>query len=577
MALSFSATAGFIGVDTTYTNKTLQLPAISARNGRVITFKDKTGNAVNNPITLQVNIGAGDLFEDGGTTLVINQNYGFVTIVGRTDTWYVIQQSAVPVITLALGSTVNTSTLFVPLLDVPTTSTNQWFSFLASTQGTYFGGAPGLFNPLPSISTSQIFIADVTTSLLQQTSTNTITIEQEPSTSEPIIFDTYTGSTETYVIPEGSGTTRVYIEIYGAGGGNNDGDTHVGGRGGFFSGYVYVEEGDTLSIDIGKGGSLGGTGDSYTSGGDAGNPDVGQGGGATWVEGPAYIITAGAGGGAGPESDGAPGGGEVGGTADSLDGTVHGGQGGTQTDDGYGGDSWFGQTGEGSSIGGGGGGAGWLGGGGGGDDGIVGPGGGGGGSSGYDTAPGVVVTAVRNIIGGGSAPQTSGRVVIYLQHAPVRSGNYIEVRDGVSKFLLSRDMTMGINVLSNAPGYTLTVGGSTLMSSITTASLQLTDTVLNTDSYITTAGGYLYVNGNLVEGGGGGGISSVVASDPIDYVNSGGHVTLTFLSSYGQNLGTNYGYLSTYSNVVYMSTKRSITSSISGNLADALTLILFDL
>ena len=566
MALSFSATAGFIGVDTTYTDKTLQLPAISARNGRVITFKDKTGNAVNNPITLRVNIGAGDLFEDGGTTLVINQNYGFVTIVGRTDTWYVIQQSAVPVITLALGSTVNTSTLFVPLLDVPTTSTNQWFSFLASTQGTYFGGAPGLFNPLPSISTSQIFIADVTTSLLQQTSTNTITIEQEPSTSEPIIFE-YTGSTQTYVISEGSGITRVYVEIYGAGGGNNNGNTHVGGYGGFISAYVHVIEGDTLSIDIGKGGSLGGTGDNYSGGGGAGNANVGQGGGATSVQGgngdgQQYYLTAGGGGGAGPASDGAPGGGEVGGTADSLNGTVNGGQGGTQTADGSGGGSSNGLSGEGSSIGGGGGGAGYY---------------GGGGSSGYGEEVSGTVTAVRNIIGAGSYFQQNGRVVIYLQHAPVRSGNYIEVRDGVSKFLLSRDMTMGINVLSNAPGYTLTVGGSTLMSSITTASLQLTDTVLNTDSYITTAGGYLYVNGNLVEGGGGGGISSVVALDPIDYVNSGGHVTLTFLSSYGQNLGTNYGYLSTYSNVVYMSTKRSITSSISGNLADALTLILFDL
>jgi hypothetical protein len=575
MALSFSATAGFIGVDTTYSDKTLQLPAISARNGRVITFKDKTGNAANNQITLQVNIGAGDLFEDGGTTLVINQNYGFVTIVARTDTWYVIQQSAAPVITLALGSTVNTSTLFVPLLDVPTTSTNQWFSFLASTQGTYFGGAPGLFNPLPSISTSQIFIADVTTSLLHQTSTNTITIEQEPSTSEPIIFDTYSGTDETYTVP--AGVTRLYIEIYGGGGGNNQYGTHVGGKGGFISAYLDVEEGDTFNIIIGKGGSVGGTGDTYTYGGDAGNGDVGQGGGYTVVEGTysitAYLIAAG-GGGAGPTTNGAPGGGEVGGSADTSGGTIHGGQGATQIADGYGGESSVGQSGEGASIGGGGGGGGWYGGGGGGENsGGENPGGGGGGSSGYEG----LFTAVRNILGGGSAAQASGRVIIYLQHAPVRSGNYIEVRDGVSKFLLSRDMTMGINVLSNAPGYTLTVGGSTLMSSITTASLQLTDTVLNTDSYITTAGGYLYVNGNLVEGGGGGGISSVVASDPIDYVNSGGHVTLTFLSSYGQNLGTNYGYLSTYSNVVYMSTKRSITSSISGNLADALTLILFDL
>jgi hypothetical protein len=114
MSLTFSSTAGFIGIVTT-SPKTLQLPAISARNGRVITFKDKTGGAALNPITLLVS--GADRFETGASIYVINQNYGTITIVGHLaaagdggiNTWNIIQQPSMPYMNANFSTLVTSS------------------------------------------------------------------------------------------------------------------------------------------------------------------------------------------------------------------------------------------------------------------------------------------------------------------------------------------------------------------------------------------------------------------------------------------------------------------------------------
>ena len=65
------------------------------------------------------------------------------------------------------------------------------------------------------------------------------------------------------------------------------------------------------------------------------------------------------------------------------------------------------------------------------------------------------------------------------------------------------------------------------------------------------------------------GIYTAIANNP-------GSVSGANLTSTVVGLGT-AGYVSTLSNVSYISATQNIASSFSGNLADALTLVLFDL
>jgi len=58
--------------------------------------------------------------------------------------------------------------------------------------------------------------------------------------------------------------------------------------------------------------------------------------------------------------------------------------------------------------------------------------------------------------------------------------------------------------------------------------------------------------------------------------NIPGSVSGANLTSTVAGLGT-AGYVSTLSNVTYISAAQNIASSFSGNLADALTLVIFDL
>jgi len=85
--MSVPSTASFVGVDTT-SLKTITMPLTSLRQGRVITFKDKTGNAATNAITL---VTAGpDTFEGNKTQYLINTPYGSVTFISKGTVWFVM-------------------------------------------------------------------------------------------------------------------------------------------------------------------------------------------------------------------------------------------------------------------------------------------------------------------------------------------------------------------------------------------------------------------------------------------------------------------------------------------------------
>ncbi len=258
-------------------------------------------------------------------------------------------------------------------------------------------------------------------------------------------------SSGTFDVP--AGVTEITVKAWGAGGGGGgcDRGTPVvggdGGGGGFITGTISVTPLETLTIDVGTGGS-GGTGGS-NQGGDGG----GGGGYSALRRGSNYLFVAGAGGGGGGSDDNSSGAGDAGGAGGAGGGTIGadgidsgngdaapGGAGGTQLAGGAGGDGPDDDGSDGSSLtggdgggdggagtaggspgggdggdnngagddmgGGGGGGAGWYGGGGGANyndadpDGAA---GGGGGSSWATTS----ATSVSNIAGSGTTAASS--------------------------------------------------------------------------------------------------------------------------------------------------------------------------
>jgi len=627
------------------------------------------------------------------------------TVTGLGSAGYVSSSQLTSTIT-GIGASFSHSNLFIPLGGVPVTSTNQWFTALFSTtsQGIFFGGSPTATSTVGSfagiaplsnvysnpISSYQIYIADETTTLQRLSTYNTLTIEQAGATALAFY---YTGANQSYTVP--AGIYSIYVQMSGAGGGpGSSGGT--GGRGGLTYGYLAVTPGQVLTLLIGQGGSTstgGGTVGGGGNGSTANSYTGGQGGGRTAIiiSGADYVVAGGGGGagsGNGSQTNGGDGGGLTGGTGANAGGTA--GTGGTQTNGGTGfnaGTNGVGGNGNGNQTGGGGGGGGYYGGGGASGGNAIGKSSAGGGGSGFIAN----LTSGTTIQGGGVASGANGYIVI--QTGPIRSGNYLEVRDGVSKFLLDRNMNVGINVTAaNNPQFALQVGGSTLMSSLTTGTIDLVDRTTNALNHLITSNGSLYYNGSAITTGA---VSALTGSGPITTSGSGtvtvgfadtylaslttatglgaltisanantayggsnlviagpnlqnyvstanlanlvstanltnlvstanlaflvstanltnlvstanlanlvstanlaflvstanltnlvstanltNMVSTSLLSTFGQNLGTYYGYLSTLSNISSISTTLAVTSSFSGNLADAMTLILFDL
>lgn len=200
----------------------------------------------------------------------------------------------------------------------------------------------------------------------------------------------YTGTTASFIVPEG--VTRLSVKMWGAGGGNGAWPSNnTAGAGGFTSGIIQVTPGEQLFIIVGGGGqgTTGSSGDGGLGGwggggfGTKGDASGGGGGGYTGIFSGAIhqqtaIMIAGGGGGGTGWRPGGGGGGISGGTVDN-------GTGGTQTAGGgpraggalYGGNG-TGQRTVSTSNDDGGGGGGYFGGGGGSGDGR-----GGGGGSGF--------------------------------------------------------------------------------------------------------------------------------------------------------------------------------------------------
>lgn len=82
-------TVDVVFVDTT-SQKIIQLPLTTAKPGRTITIKDKSGLASTNPITILPNIGDG--FENGAPNFTLQKNYGSITIIAKPTLWQIVSR-----------------------------------------------------------------------------------------------------------------------------------------------------------------------------------------------------------------------------------------------------------------------------------------------------------------------------------------------------------------------------------------------------------------------------------------------------------------------------------------------------
>ena len=101
MATPVPSNAGFISVDTSV-GKTFVLPLSTDLIGRVITFKDSTGNAQSGAIQIQTQ--GSDTFQDGTTLYIIQQAYGSATFVSRSGYW-VLEQGNAQVVASSITTT----------------------------------------------------------------------------------------------------------------------------------------------------------------------------------------------------------------------------------------------------------------------------------------------------------------------------------------------------------------------------------------------------------------------------------------------------------------------------------------
>jgi hypothetical protein len=86
-------TAGVVTVNTSTAEKTLLLPLTASIYGKIITIKDISSNAANCNITIQTRYPP-DLFEDGRSNYLLKTNFGSVTFLAKSNTWYTLNNSS---------------------------------------------------------------------------------------------------------------------------------------------------------------------------------------------------------------------------------------------------------------------------------------------------------------------------------------------------------------------------------------------------------------------------------------------------------------------------------------------------
>ena len=94
---------------TTNNPGTITLPLASSIPGRVITFKDVLGTFGTNTLTL--NTTGGDTFEDGATTKVLSESYGYIQLVGSGSKWFILNGNQVNTIQVSSITSFNISSL----------------------------------------------------------------------------------------------------------------------------------------------------------------------------------------------------------------------------------------------------------------------------------------------------------------------------------------------------------------------------------------------------------------------------------------------------------------------------------
>jgi hypothetical protein len=92
MALQIPSTGAFIAVDTSTTSKTIQLPLTGERQGRVITIKDRTGQANTNPIIIQTT--GQETFQDSSTSYKLSGSFDSVTFIANSGKWLLFSNSS---------------------------------------------------------------------------------------------------------------------------------------------------------------------------------------------------------------------------------------------------------------------------------------------------------------------------------------------------------------------------------------------------------------------------------------------------------------------------------------------------
>ena len=94
---------------TTTNPGTITLPLSSSIPGRVITFKDVLGTFGTNTLTL--NTIGGDTFEDGGTTKLLSESYGYIQLVASASKWFILNGNQVNTIQVSTITSINISSL----------------------------------------------------------------------------------------------------------------------------------------------------------------------------------------------------------------------------------------------------------------------------------------------------------------------------------------------------------------------------------------------------------------------------------------------------------------------------------